>query len=64
VAGDAALLVEPTDVNALSAALTRLTGDAALRSELRGRGLVQAARFSWERCARETLAAMEEAMAL
>jgi glycosyltransferase involved in cell wall biosynthesis len=64
VAGDAALLVDPTDVAALSAALSRMAGDAALRCELRGRGLVQAARFSWDRCARETLAAMNEAMAL
>jgi glycosyltransferase involved in cell wall biosynthesis len=62
VAGDAALLVDPTDVAALSAALSRLAGDPALRSDLRARGLVQAVRFSWERCARETLAAMEEAM--
>jgi glycosyltransferase involved in cell wall biosynthesis len=61
VAGDAALLVDPTDVNALSAALSRIAGDAALRSDLRARGLVQAARFSWERCARETLAALTDA---
>ncbi len=58
VAGDAALLVDPTDVDAISGALARLAGDAALRRELRARGLAQAARFSWERCARETLAAM------
>ncbi|MFH1088010.1 MAG: glycosyltransferase family 1 protein, partial [Chloroflexota bacterium] len=58
VAGDAALLVDPTDVDALSAVLLRIAGDPALRSDLRARGLVQAARFSWERCARETLAAL------
>ncbi len=58
VAGDAALLVDPMDLAALSAALSRIAGDPALRSDLRARGLVQAARFSWERCARETLAAM------
>jgi glycosyltransferase involved in cell wall biosynthesis len=59
VAGDAALLVDPTDV----AALSRLAGDAALRASLRARGLIQAARFSWQRCASETLAALDEAMA-
>jgi glycosyltransferase involved in cell wall biosynthesis len=63
VTGNAALLVDPTDVAALAAALLRIAGDSALRSDLRARGLVQAARFSWERCARETLAAMDQAMA-
>jgi glycosyltransferase involved in cell wall biosynthesis len=54
VAGDAALLVPPQDVDALAGALGRLLNDAALRTELRQRGLAQAARFSWEMAARET----------
>jgi glycosyltransferase involved in cell wall biosynthesis len=58
VAGDAALLVDPMAVDALSAALALVAGDPGLRAGLRARGLIQAARFSWERCARETLAAM------
>jgi glycosyltransferase involved in cell wall biosynthesis len=56
VAGDAAVLVSPTDVNAIADGLTRLLDDAALRSDLAARGLRRAAAFSWERCARETLA--------
>ena len=56
VAGDAALLVDPLDVEAWAEAISRLWGDDDLRRELREKGLAQAARFSWERTARETLA--------
>jgi len=56
VAGDAALFVPPTDVEAIADGLTRLLDDAALRADLAARGLRRAAAFSWERCARETLA--------
>ena len=56
VAGDAAVLVPPTDVDAIADGLTRLLEDTALRADLAARGRRQAARFSWERCARETLA--------
>ena len=55
VAGDAALLVPPTDVEAIADGLRRLLEDAALRADLAERGRRQAASFSWERCARETL---------
>ncbi len=61
VAGDAALLVPPEDVDALAGALGRLLNDAALCTELRQRGLAQAARFSWERTARETCAVYQRA---
>ena len=56
VAGDAALLVPPTEVEAIADGLTRLLSDDALRADLVARGLRRAAAFSWERCARETLA--------
>lgn len=55
VAGAAALLVDPRDTPAIAAALDRLATDAALRAELRARGLERAAQFTWERCAQETL---------
>lgn len=60
VAGDAALLFSPTDTAALVAALTQVLGDAATRATLVDRGRCQVQRFSWERCARETLAVLEE----
>lgn len=55
IAGDAALLVDPTNTDALAAALTRLADDVAFRTDLRQRGLARAAHFTWERCAQETL---------
>nr|PZN53866.1 MAG: glycosyltransferase family 1 protein [Chloroflexota bacterium] len=53
VAGDAALLVDPTDQEAITGALRRLIGDETLRQTLIARGYEQAARFSWTRAARE-----------
>jgi len=55
VAGDAALLADPFDVEALAAALRRAEGDAGLRRDLVARGLARAAQFPWERAARRTL---------
>jgi glycosyltransferase involved in cell wall biosynthesis len=56
VAGDAALCVEPTSVEEIAAAMDSLLCDAALREALRQQGLARARRFSWQRCAAETLA--------
>ena len=54
--GDAALLIDPTDVDALAGAIRRLWRDDALRADLHARGLTRARDFSWERTARLTLA--------
>jgi glycosyltransferase involved in cell wall biosynthesis len=56
VAGDAALLLDPTDVEGLSGLMKRVLTDGELRRDLRARGLDQAAQFSWDRTARETIA--------
>jgi glycosyltransferase involved in cell wall biosynthesis len=63
VAGGAALLVDPLREDALADGLTRLAQDAALRSDLRARGLARAAEFSWERTARETIEVYREVAA-
>ena len=55
VIGDAALLVDPTNVGDLAYAMERVITDATLRDELTAKGRIVAARFSWERCAREVL---------
>jgi glycosyltransferase involved in cell wall biosynthesis len=55
VAGDAALLVDPTNTSAIAAGLERLLGEPALREDLARRGRERAAAFTWERTARATL---------
>jgi glycosyltransferase involved in cell wall biosynthesis len=55
VAGDAALGVDPNDVDSIARAVERVLTDETLADELRRRGREQAARFSWARTARDTL---------
>ena len=55
VVGDAGLTVDPFDTEALAEALARLIDDAALRAELRARGLQRARGFDWRETARMTL---------
>lgn len=52
VAGDAALLLPPTEVAAWREALSRLLADDALREDLRQRGLARARLYSWPQAAR------------
>ena len=47
VVGDAGVLVAPRAQAQLAAAMARVLTDSALAADLRGRGLEQAARFSW-----------------
>ncbi len=51
VAGDAAVLVDPTDVEQLAAELVRVVDDEALRRSLIERGHAQALAFTWQRTA-------------
>jgi len=62
VAGEAALLVDPLDVEALADALARVLEDDELAARLAHGGLQRSTEFSWERCARETLSAYRAAM--
>lgn len=59
VAGDAAILVNPEDPDEIATAVQRVLTDEALRSQLVERGLTRTRQFSWEKCARETLAVFE-----
>jgi glycosyltransferase involved in cell wall biosynthesis len=61
VAGDAAILVDPTDVDAIADAMLRLSSDEALRQRLIAAGHANVARFSWQKAARETLAVLLKA---
>ena len=61
VVGQAGLLVDPRDPGSIAAALELLVREPERRAALAAAGPAQAARFSWERCARETLAVLEAA---
>ncbi|HVS33403.1 MAG TPA: glycosyltransferase family 1 protein [Thermoanaerobaculia bacterium] len=60
-AGEAALTVRPGDRGELRAALVRLLGDAGLRRELRARGAMRAAAYSWDESARRMTELLVEA---
>ena len=60
IVGDGGLLLEPDDVEGLTAAMERLLSDDTLWGDLQEKGLAHAARFSWEKTARETLAVYRE----
>jgi glycosyltransferase involved in cell wall biosynthesis len=62
VAGDAALLVDPTNVAELTLALDRLLSDGALREKLKQKALLQAAKFTWAKTAAMTLRAYESVL--
>jgi glycosyltransferase involved in cell wall biosynthesis len=62
VAGDAALLFDPTRPRAIADAVARLLDDAELRARLRAAGRERVARFTWARTARETLATYRRAL--
>jgi glycosyltransferase involved in cell wall biosynthesis len=62
VVGQAGLLLPPTDAAAWAAALQRILSDAALRADLRERGLARARQFTWEAAAKRTLAVYKQAV--
>jgi glycosyltransferase involved in cell wall biosynthesis len=59
ILGDAGFAVDPDDVDGLAGAVLACLVDESLAADLRRRGPVQAARFSWSRALRETLEAYE-----
>lgn len=59
VVGDAALLVDPHDSNALASAIDRVLQDEQLREDLRRKGYQRAQQYTWESSARKMLAVYE-----
>lgn len=55
VAGNAAILVNPLDIDAIVDKLNLLINDLELRDNLKKLGPLQAARFSWESCIEKTI---------
>ncbi len=63
VAGNAAVMHDPMDADALRDAMKRLIDDREFWLARAAASLKQAALFSWEKCARETIAVYRAAMA-
>jgi alpha-1,3-rhamnosyl/mannosyltransferase len=63
VAGDAAAMCEPQDVEGLTELINRALQDESWRKLAISKGLLQAAKFSWQRCAKETAAVYQEVLA-
>jgi glycosyltransferase involved in cell wall biosynthesis len=63
VAGGAARLVDPRDVDDIATGLFAVLTDAKLRDRLAADGRRRVQDFSWERCARGTVDAMAQALA-
>ncbi len=61
ITGGAALWIPRLEFNALADALTRIATDESLRMDLSRRGFENSRRYSWERCASETLDVCREA---
>jgi glycosyltransferase involved in cell wall biosynthesis len=64
VVGDAALIVDPYDVDAIVEGIKRLIGDDNLRKELSQKGLARAKLFSWDRTAELVWSILKEAASL
>ena len=60
VAGNAALLIDPTDVDSITSGLTRVTQSPTLRNQLRKAGLSRATEFSWSKAVARTWQVYEE----
>jgi glycosyltransferase involved in cell wall biosynthesis len=56
VAGGAAIEIDPDDVVELAEAMNGVLNDSQLQQQLRRKGFERVTEFTWERCARETLA--------
>jgi glycosyltransferase involved in cell wall biosynthesis len=59
IAGDAAILVDPGDTEAIAQAVCQVLGDQELSASLTSKGLIRAKVFDWDQCAHETLAILE-----
>lgn len=64
VVGDAAVMVDPFNVEAIGAAIERVITDSPLRTSLQAKGLERAKLFDWRETARKTLSVYEKVAGL
>lgn len=62
IAGDGGLSAEADNVASIAEQMGRVYTDPELRRRLQRQAIEQARRFSWEKCARETLAVFDKAL--
>ncbi len=62
VAGDAALYVNPLDVEAIAEAMHKISSDPNLRNELIAKGKAQREKFSWDSSAEKLWASIEKCL--
>ncbi|MEA5511178.1 glycosyltransferase family 1 protein [Crocosphaera sp. UHCC 0190] len=60
VAGEAALLIDPYNVEEITASMEKIARDDELRSQLKTLGLQQAKKFRWEQTGKQTLEILEK----
>jgi glycosyltransferase involved in cell wall biosynthesis len=59
IAGDAAILVDPLNIEEIAESMRRLSQDENLKAAMREKGKKQIEKFNWEKCAKETLRVYE-----
>jgi len=60
VAGDAAILIDPRNVNEIADAMSQVARNSQLRSQLREQGLKRASQFSWEKTGQATVEVLKQ----
>lgn len=63
VVGEAGVLVDPFDVEAMAQGIAQVLRDRVLREDLRQRGLARAKKFTWGKAAESTLGVLEQVAA-
>ena len=59
IAGDAALLIDPNNTEQIANGMARILSNSELRESLSRKGLARSTLFSWDLCAKSTLALLE-----
>lgn len=59
IAGDAALLIDPSDTVSISEGMSKILTNTKLREALSKKGLERSSLFTWDLCAKKTLALLE-----
>jgi glycosyltransferase involved in cell wall biosynthesis len=64
IVGPAGMLVDPDDARSMAGALIAVVTECDLHEKLSAAAVTQAAKFSWEKCARETLQVYRDTLAI